>query len=52
MSYLFFDIFEPFYQERKEQAFARWVASGYRDVAAYAEFIRYYEALNKREPLG
>ena len=31
--------------EQKERAFARWQASGYADVAAWAEFIRLFDAM-------
>jgi len=28
---------------RKEIAFAKWKASGYRDLAAYAEYLKQFE---------
>ncbi len=30
-------------REQKEAAFAKWVRSGYRDRAAWLEFIRLFE---------
>ncbi len=32
---------------RKQMAFERWKASGYRDIAAWNEFIRYFEELTR-----
>lgn len=31
---------------KKEIAFAKWKASGYRDLAAWEEFIRLFQELN------
>jgi len=32
---------------RKEIAFAKWKASGYRDLAAWQEFIHWFEVCQK-----
>lgn len=31
-------------QEAKHRAFTAWMVSGYRDLTAHAEFLRWYEA--------
>ncbi len=49
-SVLVYSIVAPHWREQKEAAFARWQASGYRDVAAHREFIRLFELLTTEKP--